>query len=262
MNATTERRQLRLETDVRTIVERWGDAGPAVLCVHGIGSSRLDFARLGEALSSTHRVFAYDQRGHGESGAHDAAMDLGALANDLRAVADAIGTVAVVVGHSWGGAVALVGGPRIAASLVLVDPLLRIPPRTFDADYVDDLAPVLALAPGAERESAIRAMFADADARDREMKVHALATARTGTLHRLGRHNHVDAGGWDLRERLAALRVPATILVAGDDSVIAADDIARVAPQVRVEHVAGHGHTLHRTAPEVLAEAVRAAADA
>src|ERR1700688_2501646 len=62
----TETRRVALETGATTTVECWGDAGPAILCVHGISSSRRDFARLGEALADTHRVFAYDQRGHGK----------------------------------------------------------------------------------------------------------------------------------------------------------------------------------------------------
>src|ERR1700730_4264645 len=144
-----------------------GQAGPAILCVHGISSSRRDFARLGEALADTHRVFAYDQRGHGESAAADGALALEALAADLRAVADSIGTVATVVGHSWGGAVALVGGPKIARSLVLVDPMIRVVPGTFDREYVDDLAGLLAIE-GPERDDAVRAAFASADPLDRE----------------------------------------------------------------------------------------------
>src|ERR1700712_1720490 len=152
---TTEARRVALESGATTTVECWGDAGPAILCVHGISSSRRDFARLGEALASTHRVFAYDQRGHGDAET-DGPLTLDALAADLRAVADSIGTVAAVVGHSWGGAVALVGGPKVARALVLVDPMIRVVPGTFERDYVDDLAPLLAHAPGDMRDAAVR----------------------------------------------------------------------------------------------------------
>jgi pimeloyl-ACP methyl ester carboxylesterase len=201
-NLTTETRRVALETGATTAVECWGDAGPAVLCVHGIGSSRRDFARLGEALAATHRVFAYDQRGHGESAGAAGPMTLEVLAADLRAVADSIGTVAAIVGHAWGGAIALVGGPKIARSLVLVDPIIRVAPHAFA----------------------------------------------------------LDEGGWDLRERLALLKIPATVLLAGDESVVAADDLAGASSTVRVETVEGHGHALHRSAFERFAEAVRAAA--
>jgi pimeloyl-ACP methyl ester carboxylesterase len=256
-----EARRVVLESGATTTVECWGDAGPAILCVHGIGSSRRDFARLGDALASTHRVFAYDQRGHGDAET-DAPMALDALAADLRAVADSIGTVAAVVGHSWGGAVALVGGPKIARALVLVDPMVRVVPGTFERDYVDELGALLAHAPGAERDAAVREAFADADARDRDGKVHAMASLELDTLRRLGSDNRADEGGWDLRERLASLKIATTILLAGDESVVAAGDLAQRNTHVRVETFDGHGHALHRSAFERFVGAVREAVPA
>jgi len=253
-----EMRRVVLESGATTTVECWGDAGPAVLCVHGISSSRRDFARLGEALASTHRVFAYDQRGHGDAETN-APLTLEALAADLRSVADSIGTVTAVVGHSWGGAVALVGGPKIARALVLVDPMIRVAPHAFEREYVADLAPLLAHAPGEARDAAVREAFADADPRDRDAKVHAMGTLELETLRRLGRDNGADDGGWDLRGRLAALKIPVTILLAGDDSVVAPDDLAQRNAHVRVETFAGHGHTLHRSTFEQFAAAVREA---
>jgi pimeloyl-ACP methyl ester carboxylesterase len=254
-----EVRRVALETGATTTVECWGDAGPAVLCVHGIGSSRRDFARLGEALASTHRVFAYDQRGHGENVGGDGTMALELLAADLRAVADSIGTVTVVVGHSWGGAIALIGGPKVARALVLIDPMLRVPPQSFEREYVSALALLLSHE-GAERERDVRAAFADAHALDREGKVHAMQTLTLATIRRLGTDNGVDAGGWDLRERLARLKIPTTILLAGEDSVVAPEDLASLAATVRVERVAEHGHALHRSAFERFVSAVSAAA--
>ncbi|MBV8748458.1 MAG: alpha/beta hydrolase [Candidatus Eremiobacteraeota bacterium] len=258
---THEARRVALESGATTTVECWGEAGPALLCVHGITSSRRDFTRLGEALAATHRVFAYDQRGHGDAET-DRPMALDVLAADLRAVADSIGTVAAVVGHSWGGAVALVGGPKVARALVLVEPLIRVAPGTFDREYVDELAEVLGNPPGTERDDAVRAMFADADHRDRDGKVHGMRALQLDTLRRLGSDNRVDDGGWDLRARLAALKIPATILLAGDASVVAPDDLAGASATVRAETFDGHGHTLHRSAFDRFAEIVREAVPA
>jgi pimeloyl-ACP methyl ester carboxylesterase len=198
-----EARRVVLESGATTTVECWGDAGPAILCVHGNGSSRRDFTQLGEALASTHRVFAYDQRGHGDAETA-APMTLDVLVADLRSVADSIGTVAAVVGHAWGGGVALAGGPKIARALVLVEPMIRVAPGTLD---------------GAEE-------------------------------------------GWDLRERLATLKIPTTILLAGVDSVVASDDLARANPLVLIETVPEHGHLLHRSAFDRFADAVREAVPA
>ena len=164
-----EARRVVLESGATTTVECWGDAGPAILCVHGISSSRRDFAALGEALASTHRVFAYDQRGHGDSETN-APLTLDALAADLRAVADSIGTVAAVVGHAWGGAVALVGGPKVARALVLIDPMIRASSGSFEREYDDSRA--AGARAGRRRDAAVRDAFAGGRA-DRR-KVHAM----------------------------------------------------------------------------------------
>ena len=198
-----EARRVVLESGATTTIECWGDAGPAILCVHGIGGSRRDFAPLGEALASTHRVFAYDQRGHGAAETA-APLTLALLVADLRSVADSIGTVAAVVGDAWGGAVALAGGPKIARALVLVEPMIRVAPGTFDAD----------------------------------------------------------ADGWDLRDRLAALKIPTTILLGSLESAVAPDDLTWVSAAVRVETLDAHGPSLHRGAFDQFAEAVREAVPA
>ena len=228
-----EVRRVALESGATTTVECWGDAGPAVLCVHGIASSRRDFTRLGEALAATHRVFAYDQRGHGDSETSQP-MTLDALAADLRSVADSIGTVAAVVGHSWGGAVALIGGPKIARALVLIDPMIRVATGTFEREYVGELEPLLGAPPGEVREAAVREAFTDADPRDREAKVHAMRALDLETLRRLGAENGAERGEWDLRERLSTLKVPTTILLAGVESVVAPDDLANASPHAAV----------------------------
>ncbi len=259
--SVSEARRVVLETGAATVVECWGDAGPAVLCVHGIASSRRDFARLGEALSRTHRVFAYDQRGHGDAEC-DRPLTIDALAADLRAVADSIGTVAAVAGHSWGGAVALAGGPKVARALVLVDPMIRVPPGTFEREYVDDLAPLLSIPPSGARDAAVRNAFANAEPRDRDGKVHAMRRLDLASIRRLGADNAVDDGGWDLRARLAAVKIPVTILIAGEESVVAPGDTEGASRVVRVETVARHGHALHRTALERFAGAVRDAVPA
>ena len=143
---------------------------------------------------------------------------------------------------------------------MLVDPMIRVAPGTFAREYVDDLAELLGTPPGEARDAAVRAQFAQAHESDREGKVHAMRALRLDTLRRLGSDNRADEGGWDLRDALATMKRDTTILRAGEESVVADDDLARLSPSVRVENFAGHGHTLHRSAFERFAEIVRAAA--
>ena len=80
----------------------WG-TGPTVLLVHGWGSRAGRFSVLGPALvAGGFRVVAHDGPGHGESAGRRASLPQ--FARAVRAVADALGPVSGLVGHSLGGA--------------------------------------------------------------------------------------------------------------------------------------------------------------
>jgi pimeloyl-ACP methyl ester carboxylesterase len=84
-------------------------AGPDLVLVHGLGAN-LAFWYLGVAplLATSHRVTAYDLRGHGLTGRTVSGYSTQALADDCLAVMDALSIGnAAVVGHSYGAAVAL-----------------------------------------------------------------------------------------------------------------------------------------------------------
>ncbi|HEY0753592.1 MAG TPA: alpha/beta hydrolase [Ktedonobacteraceae bacterium] len=83
---------------------------PAVVLVHGITSSSLTWVRVGPALAGRYRVYAFDMRGHGDS-VHPApgSYSLRQTAADTAAFITALGLQRpLLLGHSWGGATALV----------------------------------------------------------------------------------------------------------------------------------------------------------
>ena len=241
----------------------WGDGGPIVLCVHGIASSRRSWTRLGRRLAPAFRVCAYDQRGHGDSARVEGPMTLARSVADLRAVAGALpGPVDLLIGHSWGGAVAVLGGRDLPArKVVVIDPMLRVAPATFRSEYVDDLREPLSWE-GVAKERAIRDMYADAHALDLEGKLHALLPMSIGALERLGDDNRANDGGWDVREATSAYPVPLLLLAAGVDSVLSAADLAFVrdcgGPNVTIRMFEHEGHNLHRTAFDEFADVVAA----
>jgi pimeloyl-ACP methyl ester carboxylesterase len=101
-----------------------GTGEPPLLFIHGGSCDYAHFAPQVEYFRKTHRVVAYDQRGHGES-AKCGTYTVGALAEDARWLCDELSLVSpVIIGHSLGGSVAIAVGaayPELAAGLVLLD---------------------------------------------------------------------------------------------------------------------------------------------
>jgi 3-oxoadipate enol-lactonase len=86
-----------------------GPAGaPALVLLHGwTATADLNFFRAYDALSEHFRVLAFDQRGHGTGIRSRAPVRFEDCADDVMAVADAVGLERfVVLGYSMGGAVA------------------------------------------------------------------------------------------------------------------------------------------------------------
>ncbi|MBO0796605.1 MAG: alpha/beta hydrolase [Ktedonobacteraceae bacterium] len=83
---------------------------PCALLLHGITSSALSWVRVGPALAQRYRVYALDMRGHGESiKPSSGAYSLRHTADDALAFIQALDLQEpLLMGHSWGGATALV----------------------------------------------------------------------------------------------------------------------------------------------------------
>src|SRR5687768_12960182 len=83
--------------------------GPAVLCLHSTGSSSRQWTRLTERLSKRFRVISADLISHGRSRswARGEAPTLDAELDALSTVLESEAGAVHVVGHSYGGAVAI-----------------------------------------------------------------------------------------------------------------------------------------------------------
>lgn len=119
-----ESRILRVN-DLNLHVLDWGGDGHPVLLLHGLASNAHIWDAVAPLLVGGGRVVAVDQRGHGMS--DKSATDYGfrAVGSDVVGLMDVLGWErALVVGHSWGGNVALHAGvehPGRTAAVVLVD---------------------------------------------------------------------------------------------------------------------------------------------
>jgi pimeloyl-ACP methyl ester carboxylesterase len=125
-----------------------GRGGLPVVFVHGNGGNRTQWSAQLEHLRPHRRAVALDLRGFGESDpARNDDYTVTAMATDIAAVADALNLRRfVLVGHSYGGAVAIAyldRHPERIAGLLLVDPVDDIrqqPPEQLD-DWFEQLQP-------------------------------------------------------------------------------------------------------------------------
>jgi len=83
---------------------------PSMVLLHGITSSTQSWVRVAPALANRYRVYALDMRGHGESiKPAPGAYGLRQTADDAVAFIEALQLEhPVLMGHSWGGATAIV----------------------------------------------------------------------------------------------------------------------------------------------------------
>jgi pimeloyl-ACP methyl ester carboxylesterase len=246
-------RPLRLSDGAGTTVQRWGERGPLLVCVHGLGSSRRGWARIGERLGARYRVVAYDQRGHGDSGVKGP-MTFERSVDDLADVVASLGEpVYALLGHSWGGAVAVGGGRRLdVARVVAFDPMLRVHPGVWSAQTLPEYARQLAQTLD-EREASIRRSFAALPEVEVASKLHATRRLTLEPVAALGTDNDIDGGRWDLRDLVVAYPKPLLLALADPKRSVVPDAEreefrAHGGEHVRVEVFAGASHSLQRDA--------------
>ncbi|HEX3466843.1 MAG TPA: alpha/beta fold hydrolase, partial [Candidatus Elarobacter sp.] len=223
---TMRERRVTLGDGAETTLQQWGERGPLLLGLHGVASARFGWARIGEHLAGRFRLVAYDQRGHGDASAA-APLTQQRILDDVRDVVAALGEpLHALMGHSWGGAVAVVAGRELdaVARVVAIDPMLRLGAGIWSANVLREYRTLLTL-PEAERESTVRTSYATYHPVELEAKVHASRRLSIDTLERLGIESGIETGAWDVRA--AAYDYPKPLLLALPDparSVVPPDE--------------------------------------
>lgn len=110
----------------------WGGRGEWLVLLHGLASQAHIWDLVAPLLTSSFRVIALDQRGHGLSDKPATGYDFASITHDLDELLAALAIDrATLIGHSWGGNVAVqyaVDQPQRVSGLVLVDGgFLQIP---------------------------------------------------------------------------------------------------------------------------------------
>lgn len=255
------------------------DAGASALplvLLHGAGSNLEDMRlALGEQLAARHRVILIDRPGQGWSaGMGRKSSSPAAQAMVLREVLDRLGVArAVLVGHSWGGALALsfaLDHPQRVAGLVLLSPpthphlpgMARLY-RVLAAPLAGWLfAHTLALPLSAATFAAgIRAAFAPQAPPRHYLKRSAAFLLLRPSAFLANARDIADLQAFLARQapRYRELVVP-TVIVQGDrDRIVSiekhAKAFAAAAPQAKLIVLPGVGHMTHYAAADrVMAE--------
>jgi pimeloyl-ACP methyl ester carboxylesterase len=111
-------------------------SGPAVVCVHGLAGSAVNWSAIAPLLTGRCRLLAPDLPGHGLTRSLGRGTGVPALRAVLHRFIEAVPAGPVMlIGHSMGGMLCLLeasAAPAAVAGLVLVDPVLPLAPAWPD----------------------------------------------------------------------------------------------------------------------------------
>ena len=250
---TENERTIRLSDGELTTLRQWGDAGPLLVGVHGLGASRYGWARIGERLAEHFRVVAYDQRGHGDS-AEVRDMRFRRSVDDCAEVVASLGEpVRAILGHSWGGAVVIAAGRRAPVNrVVAIDPLLVAAPGVWSQSVLPEYRSTLTKS-REQRERDIRLDNAALPEIEIEAKLHAARRLTIDPIEALGAENGIDAGRWNFRSLLDDYPRPLMLAVADVKRTVFGRldrEYAREhgGPNVHLHEYEGASHSLQRDA--------------
>ncbi len=235
--------------DVNLYYEVTG-AGPALLLLHGLGSSTRDWEAQVPEFCKTYQVITFDMRGHGQSDKPKGPYRVPMFAADTAALLAALGiNSAHVVGESLGGAVAFqfaISYPELLRSLVIVNSA----PIMADKQTTDQRVAVVrqhgmramgellgkGLFPKPEHDP-LRATFIERwAANDPEAYIES-------TLSLVG---------WDVTSQLGSIRCPALVISADQDywPLSAKEAYTKLIPGARLVIVPDSHHALPIEKPQ------------
>lgn len=192
--------------------------GPALLLVHGLGSSCRDWEDQRAFLSKSYTTIAVDLPGHGQSSPLGKRFELGSIAAQLLAVLNSEGiTTAHIIGLSLGGAVALqlaLDAPDRVLSLAIANSRACFKPQNWqDKLHVwQRLGLIRTLGPAALSHLLAKRLFPNSSAlrkRFIQRSRNIDKTAYLDTFNALLR--------WDIREHLHEIQCPTLIVAAEHD---------------------------------------------
>ena len=267
---------VRIELDGSTVRYVQRGTGPDVLLIHGMVGTAEDWETLMPLLAARYRVTAIDLLGQGGADPRPGAHNIDGNARAITQLAERLGLEdTVVVGHSYGGAIALKlatdAWPR-ARGYVLLAPATR----PIDITFTDRLVAIPVFGLGVARiaqpfvgEGMIRAGLSAAVAPDGAympadfVDVRARRWNRAEVLHTYSQqHMAFNAELTALSQRYAAIDRPVMVLQGDGDEYHALIDgsrhLAQAIPRARLVQLPGAGHYLQYKDPAAVMVAIAA----
>ena len=264
-------------------------SGPDVVLIHGASGNTRDFTfAFVDRLKDDYRVIVFDRPGLGWSDRvsdafggpfNTAAESPLQQAAFLQAAADQLGVRnPIVLGHSYGGAVALAWGlnrPEDTAALVVVSgasnpwpgglgPLYGIASSAIGGATLVPL--ISAYAPTGRVEATLDSIFAPQSAPEGYADyIGAGLTLRRETLRANARQvNSLRPHVVEMSSRYASLPMPVEIVHGTADDVVPihihSEPLARQIPDAVLTRLEGIGHMPHHAAPAAVEDAIHRAA--
>lgn len=247
-----------ISTDGTPIAYQRAGSGPPIVLVHGtLGvSKRWPIVPL---LEPHFTVITFDRRGRGDSG-DGPDYSLEREAEDIAALASAIGGGVSLLGHSFGALCALEAAlliPRLR-HLILYEPALSgVPPEA--------IARLEALLEAGDREGAVLTMFREIVEMPPDEIEYLRASpnfpAMVAAAHTVPRELRTEEQYRFDRARFERLTVPTLLLLGGDSPPSLkkpTETLHATIPNSRIVVLPDQQHIAHYTAPELLARKVRA----
>jgi 3-oxoadipate enol-lactonase len=221
---------------------------PALLLLHGLGSSAADWAPQLAGFAGRFRLIAPDLPGHGRSARGRGRLGIAPVAEDVCQALEALGERAVhVVGLSLGGCVGLelaLRDPARVRSLTLVNAFAKLGPsgpravvRMIRRVGLVCLAPMPTVA-----AHVARGLFPKPEQRD----LYRAAVSRLGASSRRTYLVSMRAlATFDARTRLPSVRCPTLVVVGERDATVpraAGELLARAIPAARLLVIPDSGH--------------------
>lgn len=257
-----------------------GGEGPTLLLLHGVTRCGKDWEPLLPGLTTTYRVIALDQRGHGGSERSDRYLVTDYVDDIVRWMRDEVVESLMLFGHSLGAMVAAAVAadlPHRVRGIILEDPPFhtmgnRIAGSAWQTQFIgmreaarrggtvvaitDDLADIRIPVNdgGFKRLGELR------DRSSLEWSAQCLSQIDPELLTPVIEGRWLD--GYDVADILSSIRCPTLLLQGAPTSggaLIDADAASAVAALSSCQHIrfSGCGHQLHRDRPQEVLHALR-----